>query len=316
MGWGRVGSKFLETWILTVLLIATAAAHGSNNGAFLFSMLKAGLGGKDRALALAIVVGAVAGTVLEGWKMNYAVILGGYLEPERLAIAVAITFSAMAAGSILSQPISYSHILTLSLIGAAMAHNVYPAPTTVLVLGLAWVGGLFMSGLLATLLHAIGRRLFSRLDLLSLDAINRASLYAIGVSMSYSIAANNVGVIGSLMPLARWPLSHILLSAAWTLGFLMFGRGIRDILAERVIRYSPQQGIASGLASSLTMLLFLNLSVPTSLIHYLLASALISSMGSPHLIGWSTLGRMVAAWILGSLAGLLLSYVLALLSTP
>lgn len=306
----------MEAWILTALLIATAGAHGSNNGAFLFSMLKAGMGGKDKTLALVVALGTVAGTVLEGWKMNYAIILGGYLEPGTLALAVAVTFSAMAAGSALSKPISYSHVLTLSLIGVAIAQNVYPSIITLLLLGLAWVGGAFVAGLLTALLHAAGRRLFSRLDLLSLDAVNRASLYAIGVSMSYSIAANNIGVISSLIPLAGWPLSHLLLSAAWILGFLVFGRSIRDILAERVIRYSPQQGISSGLASSLTMLLFLNLSIPTSLTHYLLASALISTMGSPHLIGWGTLRRIVAAWILGSLASLLLSYILALLSTP
>jgi phosphate/sulfate permease len=305
----------LEGGVLVVLLLATAAAHGANNGAFLFSMLKAGLGGKDRSLAIVMVLGAVTGTIFEGWKMNYVVILGGYIEPERLALAVAITLSAMAAGSILSKPISYSHILTLSLIGVAMVYNVYPSPITVIMLGLAWVGGAFMAGLLAVLLHAAGKSLFSRLDLLTLDAVNRASLYAIGVSMSYSIAANNIGVIGSLMPLAGWPVPHILLSAAWALGFLVFGRGLRDILAERVIRYSPQQGIASGLASSIAMLLFLNLSIPTSLTHYLLSSALISTMGSPHLIGWSTLRGMVAAWILGSLASLLLSYVLTSLLT-
>jgi H+/gluconate symporter-like permease len=134
----------LEAWILTALLIATAGAHGSNNGAFLFSMLKAGMGGKDKTLALVVALGTVAGTVLEGWKMNYAIILGGYLEPGTLALAVAVTFSAMAAGSALSKPISYSHVLTLSLIGVAMAQNVYPSIITLLLLGLAWVGGAFV----------------------------------------------------------------------------------------------------------------------------------------------------------------------------
>jgi PiT family inorganic phosphate transporter len=293
---------------MVLLLIAIAGVHGWNNGSLVLSMMKAGLGGKENVLWFFIAVGAVLGIVVEGWKMDYKVFLGSPLEITGFLYPLIVTFCLILIGSVLSIPVSYSHVLVMSLIGGAAKQGVFPSSLEIGLLAFGWLLGPFISSAICRASYLLASKAFSTLDLFSLDAINRLSLYIISFLMSYSLAANNIGVLASLMPDIGRPISQIILAISWTIGLTTLGSRIREVIGERIIRYSPQYGLSASFGSSLTMWMFLNLSIPTSITQYLLVSILTMSLSSWHIVGWKTIRTVVLGWIATSFTALIVSY--------
>jgi phosphate/sulfate permease len=155
------------------------------------------------------------------------------------------------------------------------------------------------------------RRLISVLGPLTVNTMNRLSLYLVSFLTTYVVTGNNMGFVASLVGNGSWPVQHLVIALSWALGAVSLGRGIWDYIAERVVRISPQGVFSAAVGSSATMLVFLHLSVPTSVSHYILASsALLPLQASFHVIGWRAVIRVVvwsfATSILGFSAAWLL----------
>ncbi len=262
-------------------------------------------------MTISVVLGGLTGTVIGGRFVTHTVLFGETVSAEGLMSVLTITFLLLFLGSVTAIPISYSHVLVFAAIGEILGSGRPIGLQSVLYLTMGWVVGPFLASGLTIATHASMRRFISNLDILTVNAINRLSLYAVSFFMTYVVTGNNMGFLTSLLKGIEWPVAHLLIALSWVLGAFFPGRVIWDYIAERVVRVSPQGVFSAAVGSSAAMLLFLHLSVPTSISHYILASAaLLPLQASLHVIGWRAVFRVVAWSALTSVLGLFAAWIL------
>jgi phosphate/sulfate permease len=184
---------------------------------------------------------------------------------------------------------------------------------TVLYLVMGWIVGPFIASGLTVATHLSMRRLVSDLGPLTVNTMNRLSLYIVAFFTTYVVTGNNMGFVASHVENDSWPVHYLVIALFWTLGTVSFGRGIWDYIAERIVRVSPQRAFSAAVGSSVTMLLFLHLSVPMSISHYILASsALLPLQASLHVIGWRAVIGVVVWSAVTSILGFFAAWLLRL----
>jgi phosphate/sulfate permease len=288
-----------------------ALVHGWSTGSLIISLVRSS--GGSRCLTCAVLLGGLTGTVIGGRFVTHTVLLGGGLGAEGLTRILSITFLFLLLGSITATPISFSHVLVLTAIGEILGHGGTIEQHIVLYLVMGWIVGPFISSGLTVATHLSMRRLVSDLGPLTVNTMNRLSLYLVSFFTTYVVTGNNMGFVASLVENGSWPVHHLVIALSWTLGAVSLGRGIWDYIAERVVRVSPQGVFSAAVGSSVTMLLFLHLSVPTSISHYILASsALLPLQASLHVIGWRAVIRVVVWSAVTSILGFFAAWLLRL----
>jgi phosphate/sulfate permease len=295
------------------LLLATLIAfvHGWSTGSLIISLVRSS--GGSRCLTCAVVLGGLTGTVIGGRFVTHTVLLGGAASAEGLMRVLFITFLLLLLGSITATPISYSHVLVLTAIGEILGSGVAIEQHSALYLIMGWIVGPFIASVLTIATHSSMRRLVSNLGLLTVSTMNRLSLYVISFFTTYVVAGNNMGFLASLVEKGGWPIPHLVIALSWALGALFPGKVIWDYIADRVVRVSPQGVFSAAVWSSATMLVFLHLSVPTSISHYILASAaLLPLQASLHVIGWRAVVRVVVWSSVTSILGFTAAWLLRL----
>jgi phosphate/sulfate permease len=230
-----------------------------------------------------------------------------------LTRVLSITFLFLLLGSITATPISYSHVLVFTAIGEILGYGGTIEQHIVLYLVMGWIVGPFIASGLTVATHVSMRRLVSDLGPFTVSTMNRLSLYLVSFFTTYVVTGNNMGFIVSLVENGNWPVPHLVIALSWALGAISPGRTIWDYIAERVVRVSPQGVFSAAVGSSATMLLFLHLSVPTSISHYILASAaLLPLQASLHVIGWRAVIRVVVWSAVTSILGFFAAWLLRL----
>ncbi len=295
----------------TALLLAVLIAfvHGWSTGSLIISLLRSS-GGSQR-VTYAVALGGLSGTVISGRFVTHTVLLGETVSAEGLMSVLTITLFLLFLGCVTAIPISYSHILVLTAIGEILGSGRPIEQQSISYLIMGWVVGPFLASGLTIATRASMRRLISDLDIVTVNAINRLSLYAVSFFMTYVVTGNNMGFLASLLKEVEWPVPHLLIALFWVLGAVVPGRVIWDYIAERVVRISPQGVFSAAVASSTIMLIFLHLSVPTSISHYILASAaLLPLQASLHVIGWRAVFRVIVWSALTSVLGLFAAWLL------
>jgi phosphate/sulfate permease len=295
------------------LLLASliALVHGWSTGSLIISLVRSS--GGSRCLTCAVLLGGLTGTVIGGRFVTHTVLLGGGLGAEGLTRILSITFLFLLLGSITATPISFSHVLVLTAIGEILGHGGTIEQHIVLYLVMGWIVGPFIASGLTVATHLSMRRLVFDLGPLTVNTMNRLSLYLVSFFTTYVVTGNNMGFVASLVENGSWPVNHLVIALSWTLGAVSLGRGIWDYIAERVVRVSPQGVFSAAVGSSVTMLLFLHLSVPTSISHYILASsALFPLQASLHVIGWRAVIRVVVWSAVTSILGFFAAWLLRL----
>ncbi|MDJ0274040.1 MAG: hypothetical protein QXO17_00875 [Nitrososphaerota archaeon] len=280
-----------QTLLEAVLAASVAFTHGWSTGSLIVSLTRSGMGA--RRSAAAVLLGGLLGTVIGGRGVTHTAIFSEGASRLDLTTVLLITLLLLIAGSLTSTPVSYSHVLVMTMMGWVLRSGAPINPSGVAYLLMGWVAGPFIAASISISLYALVKQLFRRLDVLTVDAINRASIYVASFALTYSVAGNNMGFLASLVSGWGWPVAHAVVAIFWTLGVLLPGKAMWDFIAERVARMPPQGIASAAVGSSLTMWIFLLLSVPTSVSHYVLASAALLPLLTPHLVGWRSVARVV-----------------------
>ncbi len=262
-------------------------------------------------MTCAVVLGGLTGTVISGMFVTHTVLLGGNVSVDGLMRVLFITLLLLLLGCITTAPISYSHVLVLTSIGEILGSGGTIEQQSISYLVMGWIVGPFLASGLTIGTHASLRRLIANLDLLTVSTMNRLSLYIVSFVMTHVVVGNNMGFLASLLEGSEWPISYLVIALFWTLGAVFPGRVIWDYIAERVVRVSPQGVFSAAVGSSMTTLVFLHLSVPTSISHYILASAaLLPLQASLHVIGWRAVVRVVVWSAVTSVLGFFAAWLL------
>lgn len=258
------------------LLLPLAAVltflFGWNNSSFLIGNMRGSGSVTLRTSLLVIVAGLLAGVFAEGSKMLKS--LNGVLAPGSdypillvtFAISVVMTFGL----TLLNIPVSFSVTMVGAFLGATYASSL---PIEITQVGLI-VGFWFLAPLLAGLgtyiLYRLVSRLVSNFGIVTVDSFNRVGVVVSSLAVSYSLGANNIGLIygtanGSLIG-GTDTLAVVALTLMAVLGILLFGRGgVTGTIGDRMLVLSPQGVLTAFISSAFLVWVGTQLSVPMSI---------------------------------------------------
>jgi len=304
------------------LLIGLAALlsflFGWNNSSFLIGNLR-GSGSLPFTVAvLTSVIGLLVGTLLEGSKM--VATFGGSLAStttSTILLATLIVSVVLTLGlTLVDLPVSFSMIMVSAFLGATF-HSTIPVNVarseTVVAF---WFLAPAATALLTFLVYTSVARSVAGFGILTIDSLNRAGALVSGLAVSYTLGANNVGMIygGTL---AGVPVSYevmLLLVAAATIGVVTFGRNaLGGSIGDRMLSLSPQGVFSAFVSSSVIVWLGTQFALPVSISQCLLGGMLGAAYSHVFsAVNRRLVGETLSLWVVAPLAAFGLSYVLAI----
>src|SRR3970040_1370234 len=147
-----------------------------------------------RAVYLSII-GLVAGTVLEGNKMNNVTTkISPKGTQEMVLISVGITIVLVMYLSMWNIPVSITNALVGSFIGAILATGVSVDVSYFSLIVVSWTVSPVIAASLTILLYKFMTRVIRKMSLLAVDTINRIGVMVTVFVLAYSLGANNIGL--------------------------------------------------------------------------------------------------------------------------
>src|SRR3989449_4470173 len=257
-------------------LLAPAAAltflFGWNNSAFLIGNIRGSGTLTFRGALLTAVVGLLAGVFVEGPKMLRS--LDGFLSPAASITTLAITLVASILVTLgftsFNLPVSFTAAMVGAFLGGTY-HAGLPINLgqTELVISFWFVAPL-LTGVLTFLLYNGVARLVSNFGILTVDTITRVGVVVSSLAVSYSLGANNIGLIygtasGTFVGFDDWA-ALVGLALLAVLGTALLGRGgVTGTVGDRMLILSPQGVLTVFVTSALVILIGTPLSVPISI---------------------------------------------------
>src|SRR3989454_10541394 len=182
-------------------LLAPAAVltflFGWNNSAFLIGNIRGSGTLSFKGALLTAVVGLLAGVFVEGPKMLRS--LDGFLSPAASFTTLVITLVASILVTLgftsFNLPVSFTAAMVGSFLGATYQSGLpINLGQTELVISFWFVAPLLTSVLTFLLYNGVAR-LVSNFGILTVDSINRVGVVVSSLAVSYSLGANNIGLI-------------------------------------------------------------------------------------------------------------------------
>ena len=249
---------------------------GWNNGSLIFGNLR-GSGATSILTAFLIsAFGLVLGVALEGSKMFSG--LAGALAPTTtdsvllttLVISVAFTFIL----TILSLPVSFSMVMVAAFLGATASSTITINFARSAEVVLFWFAAPLVTALLTFVAYNLTSRFVSGFGILAVDQFNRTGSVVSAILVSYTLGANNVGLIygGTL---ERGTTVQIAVIAAITLaalvGMVISTRsGVSGTIGDKMLSLSPQEVFIAFGASAVVVWVGTQFTIPLSISQCLL----------------------------------------------
>ncbi len=303
---------------LVGLAVALGFLFGWNNGSFLFGNLKgSGIASFRTILAIA-AVGLFLGVLLEGPKMYSG--MTGSLTPVTTngvllaTLAVSVVFTL--ALTLLSLPVSFSMVMVASFLGASMASGIPVNFTRSLGVVSFWFAAPLASALLTFVLYTWTKIFISRYGILVVDALNRGGSALSALLVSYTLGANNIGLIYGSTGTAPANSPDLLILVAITVaavaGTALSARtSVSGTVGDKMLSLSPQGVFTAFAASSAVVWLGTQFAVPLSISQCLLGGM----FGAAYTKNVAVLNRRLAAetlsvWLVAPLLGFAAGYLL------
>lgn len=256
--------------ILLVLLI-TFVFGWNNSSLFKGGLTSSGLLSYSKS-AFLTSLGLVLGTLVEGGKMRNALI-GSITESMTNIALLSIlitTFLLMLTFTIIHIPVSLSYVVVGAYVGANFTIGSSLNIKNLELIILSWIFVPMFSALITIITYKLVSKIAQRFSILTLDAFNRLALILVVFYITYSLGANNVGLINGLyMSLIKDPIlqGFMIISVALSVAFgaMAFGRTITKTVGEDLIALSPISFLTSMFSSALIMWIFTQFSIPISI---------------------------------------------------
>jgi phosphate/sulfate permease len=305
--------------LLIVLAAALSFLFGWNNSSFLVGNLR-GSGALSLRAAVAIsVVGLFLGVLVEGSKMTAS--LTGSLAPtttEAALLATLLVSVLLTLGlTLLSLPVSFSVVMVGSFLGATLSSAIQvniPRSEEVVAF---WFFAPVVTAVLAAAFYASATRLAPRFSLLTVDSFNRTGAVASALLVSYTLGANNIGMIfGSARSDTQGPTEVeilLILTAAAVVGLVTLGRGgVSSTIGDRMLVLSPQGVLSAFLASAGVVWLGTQLAIPVSISQCVLGGMIGAAYTrSVAILNAKVVTETLSVWVVAPVVAFILGYGLA-----
>ncbi|HYC12208.1 MAG TPA: inorganic phosphate transporter [Nitrososphaerales archaeon] len=305
---------------LVGLAVLLAFLFGWNNGSFLFGNLR-GSGAASARSALGIsVLGLALGVILEGPKM-YAGMAGTLAPTSTEGVLLATLLTAVVFTlvlTLLSLPVSISMVMVAAFLGASFSVSIpINVERSALVVAFWFVAPLATAAL-TFVAYTWTSKYMAKFGLLLVDSFTRAGSVFSALLVSYTLGANNVGLIlggtgvAGVFPQGAEVLAAVTLAAV--AGTAVSTRsGVSGTIGDRMLSLSPQGVFTAFLASSVLVWVGTQLAIPVSITQCLLGGML----GAAYTKNIAVLNRgltaeTVAVWIVVPVLAFLVGFVLVL----
>lgn len=257
-------------------------------------------GSKTLSLRNALLLAAIlefGGAVLLGQNVTKTISSGvigaGGGAAVALATALWITLAAFK-----KLPISVTQATIGSLIGFGIVSLSAVNWNNIYVFATAWIVSPLFSLILAFAVFILLKELFGKKikNLIQYERMQEkfAVLQIVSAGLlCFAHGANDVAAAIGIAGVATWgmPFLQILGGSVMALGIITIGGRTIETIGEGITFLTPLSGFAAQIASALTILFFVMLSVPVSTTHIVLGSLV--GIGLINKINWCTLGKVV-----------------------
>ena len=133
----------------------------------------------------------------------------------------------------------------------------------------SWLAAPFLCAAVTILAYEIVVKLESRFALTTVSLVNRVLLVIAVFYVSFTLGANNIGLIVSFARNNSLTGSNIILELSIfltaSLGMILFGKSIAKVVGDKIVVLSQIKTLSAMLGSAIVASLFTALSVPVSL---------------------------------------------------
>lgn len=294
----------------TIILLYIALLFGINNaGIAVANMLASGF---NYRISVSIsALGFIAGALLEGWKMGSVIMLEDYTTTS---VVTAIMLSIF---SFLHIPVSMVNIIFASYIGSTIETT--PATNTASVIAW-WIITPFIALLTTISLYHIIVRFTTRLSLINLFRFYSLMLPVVTFYASYTIGANNLGLLYSMSnryiavddtptpALANGIYMMLAILLVFVIGMIK-GRSTTRFLSEEVVGYTPATILSGISSSSIILWLSTQMQIPLPFSQMLISSLIgINMIRKPHVYNKRSLLLLVSSWLGSTLLSFIITF--------
>lgn len=302
--------------ILLLLAAALSFVFGWNNSSFVVGNM-AGSGTVSlKAAASLTALGMLSGVILEGPKMLQS--LNGYLASSVPADGLEVTFGLsliiILTLTVAKLPAPLSSAMVGAFLGVAAGLK---APTNLLQAGTIisfWFVAPLIAALGAYCLRKGTSRLVAKLSLAGADSFNRAGVLAGSFAVSYTLGANNLGmIVGTALggsPAHNGSFVSVVMALLAVVGVLAFGRGrVSGTVGDRLLSLRPQGVLAVFGSSALVVWLGTQLAIPVSISQCVLGGMLGAALSQrTTLLNARVAYQALSTWVAVPVVAFLIGY--------
>lgn len=306
--------------LLLVLALALTFLFGWNNSSFLIGNLRGSGTLSFRAAVLISVIGLLLGVLLEGSKMASSLV-GSLASTATVSIILATVLTSVIITlglTLLSLPVSFSMVMVGAFLGATSASELAINITRAGDIVAFWFVAPVVTAVLTYVVYTTAARSVTRFGLLTVDSLNRIGIVASALTVSYTLGANNIGmvlgIVVSSTPGGTSVLAiSLILAAAAVVGVVTLGRtNVTGTIGDKMLVLSPQGVFSAFMASSVIVWVGTQLAIPLSISQCLLGGMLGAAFTkNVTVLNRRLVGETAAVWVLAPVVAFALGYILA-----
>jgi phosphate/sulfate permease len=182
----------------------------------------------------------------------------------------------------------------------------------------SWLAAPLICAIITILAYGIVVKLENRFALSTVSLVNRMLLVIAVFYVSFTLGANNIGLIVSFARNNSLVGSNIILEIsiflATSLGMILFGKSIAKVVGDKIVVLSQIKTLSAMLGSAIVASLFTALSVPVSLTQVVIGGMLGAGVAHrPSIVNTRELFTLILGWAIVTIVSAGLAFGLAYL---
>ncbi|MGI0092279.1 MAG: inorganic phosphate transporter [Nitrososphaerales archaeon] len=264
--------------MLTLLLLIFGFAFGWNNAGLTVGNLSNLI--RYRLAVWLTVIGVFMGLLIAGQEMSSSIVgklVSQNIPSSAILVGISVSVSLLLILTLLHIPVSLSNCVVGSFVGAALGSQTKFSPKFLVEIVGSWIAAPFICALITFVAYEVFIRLESNRPLSTVSWINRLLLIVSVFYVSFTLGANNIGLIVSfakgqstslVIPLE---LAIFVLAA---LGMILFGKSIAQVVGDKIVGLSQIKTLSAIMGSAIVTTILTILSVPVSLTQVIIGGML------------------------------------------
>jgi phosphate/sulfate permease len=240
------------------------------------------------------------------------------IPSSAILAGVVVSVALLILLTILRLPVSLSNCVVGAFVGSALASQSTINASFLIEIVVSWIVAPFLCALVTVIAYEIVVKLESRLALSAVTFVNRILLVIAVFYVSFTLGANNIGLIVSFARNNSLFGSNFILEVsiflATAFGMVLFGKSIAKVVGDKIVGLSQIKTLSAMLGSAIITTLLTALSVPVSLTQVVIGGMLGAGVAHrPSIMNTRELFTLILGWAIVTVVSAGLAFGLAYL---